>query len=168
VPDDHDLVLVCGGVRLVLTPRKLLALQDIIAAQIACDDVELPERRPVLRVLGADGTIEHPIACEYRVAAQIDERNPPICRWGPRTDAFGCTLCGTVIERGDDRFPTLAGLFGGDGLSERERKVVAAVLRALASKAPAAGLERFAAGLLELEPDAVAIVRAAVLEVERG
>jgi hypothetical protein len=167
VPDDH-LVLACGDVRIVLTPRKLLALQDIIAAQIACDDADVPDRRPVLRLLEPDGTIEHPIACEFRVAAQIDDRDLPVCRWAPRTDAFGCTLCGTVIEIGDDRYPTLVGLFGGDGLSDRERKVIAAVLRALANKAPAAELDRFAAGLLELEPGAVAIVRAAVLEVERG
>jgi hypothetical protein len=171
MPDDPELVLECGGVRLVIKPRMLRALGDLLAAQIAVDDAmaDMEEPRTVLRVVGRDGSVTHPIACEFRMAAQIDERPLPECSWSEQADkSFGCQLCGITIEPGDDRYADLARFFGGDGLSDRERKVIASVLRALAGKPRAADLERFAAALLAREPDALAIVRAAVVEVDRA
>jgi hypothetical protein len=170
--EDGELVLSCGGVNLVITPRMLTALGDCIAAQIAVDEAmdELPEPRPMLRLVGQDGSVTHPIACEFRMAAMIDGRPPPACTWGvlSSSSTFDCKLCGLEVGPADERHAALAGFFGTDGLSERERKVIAAVLRALAGKPHAADLERFAAGLLALEPAAVAFVRAAVGEVDRG
>lgn len=176
---DDTLELRAGTRTLRLTARGLEALEELIAQQIIADEMVVTTPRPLLRIVAADATIEHPIACEPRILARTSSpAPPPVCRWR-ETDRGGeyvCQVegCGRTIGTGDQRHHELAQLFATGGVTRRERSMIAAVLRRIAQLRQ--GLQRgpieadeLEAALLDLaerldcgDVDALAFVRESV------
>ncbi|HVI04130.1 MAG TPA: hypothetical protein VM869_35810 [Enhygromyxa sp.] len=179
MPDNIEpLVLVCGTETLELTPARLRKLGELIDFELELDaarDSIVGAKPPLLRLAHADGSIVHPIACDPRIYAGMDKKPLPECRWREQDDGtFACQLCDHVVRIGEPRHVELALLFGEGGLTPRERKLIVAVLRAIAAAPRDLGatldleseLEGFAARLLDLEPGALAVVRQALSEID--